>query len=81
MVILQSNPRAAAVWAAVLFFVNCAAGVEPRFIRLRNELIDTGPPARSTTAPSSTAQPAIATIQPPSQIASGLFLIQFRDHS
>ena len=70
---LRWNSLAAGVWAGVLLFVNCAAGAEPRFIRLRNELIDTEQVARTTTAPRSTTLP-------PSEIVSGLFLIQFRDH-
>jgi hypothetical protein len=62
----------AGVLAGALFLLNCAAAAEPRFIRLRNELIDTDHPVRTTVPPGTT--------QPPAQTGSGLFLIQFRNH-
>lgn len=66
----------AVVWAGALVLVNGATAAESRFIRLRNELIDTESTPRTTAAPS-TIQPG--TTQLPGQTASGLFLIQFRD--
>ncbi len=55
--------------AAVL--ANCAAQGEPRYIRLRHGIIDTSQPDR----PAAAAQPAAG-----AQAASGLYLVQFRDH-
>jgi hypothetical protein len=55
--------------AAVL--ANCTAQAEPRYIRLRHGIIDTSQSDR----PAAAAQPAQG-----ARAASGLYLVQFRDH-